>query len=335
MAGYVLGLYPGFTCMADCCPSTCCSGWRITVDPESYQRFMQIPDDGLRQDILGNLIEQDGQFRFMNRDNGACGMLDADGLCRIQRNAGERMLCHTCRKFPRITARISQAVSGYRETVWLSLAASCPVVAKSILDGAVSWLWLDEMGRLHPLSRLQQTDLYHLTGMPAMEVFTESVWEESAFFDVLVDLALDVLEVLVCFREIPYLEDSFDLYEMEKPDLKSFSEFFCETEKIWQTFVQQYTYYRYPSRFLEFQTESREERRRQIQGELCLMRMMLCSRYVLHGSCVPEDWQETLLWVYRFSAHGQKLVHRIHQLFSSWNQDLMQTVFQNICLGHE
>lgn len=335
MAGYVLGLYPGFTCIADRCPATCCSGWKISVDAESYQRFAQIPDDRLRQDILGNLVEQDGQFRFANRADGACGMLDADGLCRIQRNAGEEMLCHTCRKFPRITARISQPVSGYRESVWLSLAASCPVVAESILDGSISWLWLDELGQLHSLSRLQQAELHHMTGMPVMEVFTESVWGASVFFDVLVDLALDVLEALVCFREIPYLKDSFDLYEMEEPDLVSFTKFFYETEKTWQTFVKQYTYYRYPSRFLEFQTESNDERRRQIQGELCLMRMMLCSRYVLHGSCVRADWQEILLWVYRFSAHGKKLADKIHQLFSSWNQDVLQTAFQNICLGHE
>lgn len=335
MEGYVLGIYPGFTCIADRCPATCCSGWKITVDDASYQRFVQIPDDGLRQDILGNLIEQDGQFRFAYRADGTCRMLDADGLCRIQRNAGEKMLCHTCRKFPRITASVSQKVSGYHEMIWLSLAASCPVVAESILDGTVSWLWLDEINHLHPLSQRQRNELQRLTGMPEMEMFTESVWEASAFFEVLVDLAFDVLEVLVCFREIPYLEDSFDLFEMEEPDLDFFSQFFRETDKTWHAFVQQYTYYRYPSRFLEFPTESSEERSRQIQGELCLMRMMLCSRYVLHGGCVREDWQDILLWVYRFSAHGQKLADRIHLLFSSWNQDVMRTVFQNICLGHE
>lgn len=335
MAGYVLGLYPEFTCIADRCPATCCSGWKITVDAESYQRFMQISNDGLRQDILGNLVKQDGQFRFVNRANGACGMLDADGLCRIQKNVGEEMLCHTCRKFPRITARISQAISGCHESVWLSLAASCPVVAEAILNGSIFWLWLDELGQLHSLSQLQQTELHHITGMPVMETFTESVWRASDFFDGLVDLAFAVLEVLVCFRGIPYLDDSFDLYEMETPDLVSFSNFFDDTEKTWQTFVQQYTYYRYPSRFMEFQTESSNERQRQIQGELCLIRMMLCSRYVLRGSCVREDWLEILPWVYRFSAHGQKFAEKIHQLFSSWNQEILQTAFQNVCLGHE
>ena len=246
MEGYVLGIYPGFTCIADRCPATCCSGWKITVDDASYQRFTQIPDDGLRQDILGNLVEQDGQFRFANRTDGTCRMLDADGLCRIQRNAGEKMLCHTCRKFPRITASVSQKVSGDHETIWLSLAASCPVVAESILDGTVSWLWLDEINHLPPISQRQRNELQRLTGMPEVETFTESVWEASAFFEVLVDLAFDVLEVLVCFREIPYLEDSFDLFEMEEPDLDFFSQFFRETDKTWHAFVQQYTYYRYP-----------------------------------------------------------------------------------------
>lgn len=329
-----MGLYPDFTCMAGRCPSTCCSGWKITVDPESYHQFTQMQEDGLRQDILESLIEEDGQFRFANRADGSCVMLDRDGLCRIQRNAGEGMLCHTCRKFPRITAYTSTAESGYRKIIWLSLAASCPVVADWILDGAVSWLWLDTNGRLHPLSPTQQTDLCNRTGMPGAEGFRDTVWRPSEFFDILVNLAVDVLDVFVSFREIPYLEDSFDLFDAEEPDFQSFADFFCETESSWQKFVQQYTYYRYPSRFLEFPEETACERTQQIQGELILMRMMLCSRYVLRGGCIRTDWQDILHWVYRCCVHGKSSADRMHQLFSSWREDVLQTAYQNVCLGH-
>lgn len=327
MVGYVLSLYPEFFCIADRCPATCCSGWKITVDQESYHRFVQLSDDTLRQDIMANLVEQDGTFRFANRQNGACAMLDSDGLCRIQRSTREEMLCHTCRKFPRITAKISEY-----DIVCLSLAASCPVVAEYILDGSVVWLWLDESGRFQPLSRVQEERLRKITAMPMIETWTETIWKPSALLDTYVDLALDVLDVLLRFPEIPYLEHSFDFYESESPDMDSFIAFFSETERAWRAFVQHYSTYRYPSRYLEFQTEDSMERDRQIQGELLLMRIMLCSRYILRKSCKRTDWLEILHWVYRFSAHGQTMAEQVHGLFISWREECFQTIYKNVCL---
>ena len=327
MVGYVLGLYPDFSCIADRCPASCCSGWKITVDQESYQRFAQLDDDELRQDILTNLVEQDGTFRFANQQNGACAMLDADGLCRIQRNTREEMLCYTCRKFPRITAEISGC-----DIVFLSLAASCPVVAEYILDGLVVWFYLDESGQIHPLSPLQEKKLREIAAMPVVEDWTRAIWEPLALLDNYVDLALDVLEILLHFPEIPYLEHSFDFYESENPDMDRFVAFFSETERTWRAFVEHYITYRYPSRYLEFQAEDRVERRRQIQGELLLMRIMLCSRYVLRGTCTRSDYLEILHWVYRFSAHGQVMAEQVHGLFVSWKEECFQTIYQNVCL---
>lgn len=364
MEGYVLSLYPVFSCIADRCPATCCSGWKITVDQESYQRFAQLTDDKLRQDILANLVEQDGTFRFANRQNGACAMLDPDGLCRIQRNTQEEMLCQTCRKFPRLTAVISgqkrrtdslhqenerdkvasvhshqdvlrnQTAESARSNdfVCLSLAASCPVVAEYILDARVSWLWMEESGRLCPLLPLQWEKLRRMTALPTQDGWASISWDALALFDVFVDMALDVLEIMVHFPEVSYLEQSFDLYDAEEPDLTAFGTFFAETESSWHTFVQQYLCYRYPSRYLEFQTEESWERAQQIQGELLLMRIMLCSRFVIRGTCTRTDWMEVLHWVYRFCAHGQTMAEQIHAQFASWRLDVLQIAYKNVCL---
>lgn len=323
----MLSLYPGFSCIADRCPATCCSGWKITVDQESYQRFIHLNNDILRQDILSNLVEQDGVFRFANRQNGACAMLDADGLCRIQRNTQEKMLCHTCRKFPRITAKLSGA-----NIICLSLAASCPVVAEYILDASVAWLWLEESGQFHPLSPLQEERLRKLTSMSVAGDWTETVWKPTVLLELYIDLALDVLETLLRFPEIPYLEHSFDLYESEHPDMDRFAAFFTETDRSWRNFVEHYVTYRYPSRYLEYQLEDSRERDRQVQGELLLMRIMLCSRYVLRGTCTRSDYLEILNWVYRFSAHGQIMAEQVHRLFISWKEECFQTIYQNVRL---
>lgn len=102
MEGIVLGLYNNFRCLAGKCRYTCCSGWRIAVAGEDFQRFGNLKDKALREDILSNIYKADGNRYFSTKSGGRCSMLDEDGLCRIQKNAGEEMLCNTCRKFPRL-----------------------------------------------------------------------------------------------------------------------------------------------------------------------------------------------------------------------------------------
>ena len=94
--------YASFRCLAGACPSTCCSGWNILVDEEDYKRFKELEPEWLRQDILSNIRQRGGRYFFNNQKSGRCAMLDKDGLCRIQRNASEEVLCNTCRKYPRL-----------------------------------------------------------------------------------------------------------------------------------------------------------------------------------------------------------------------------------------
>lgn len=332
MAGYILGLYPEFSCLADRCPATCCSGWKIVVDDKAYQRFDQLSNESLRRDIMGNIVEQDGVFRFANRSNGDCAMLDTDGLCRIQRNTQESMLCNTCRKFPRLSADLSQQDMG----IWLSLAASCPVVAEYILDGRVDWLYMDADGHTSALSSGQETALAETTGWSAqgrrIERLEQTVSHPKTMdiekcFDAFVDIAMDVLDVVIQCSGVSYLEGSFDWYDAEVPDLEIFQSFFAKTRKDWQQFVQQYSCYRYPSRYLEFPQEEVQDRIRQVQGELLLMRVMLCSRYCVNGLLKRTDWMEILHWVYRFCAHGERTAEKIHEMFVSWNMYLFQMIY--------
>ena len=135
MDGVVLKYYREFSCLADRCEATCCAGWKIVVDPEAYERFQKIEPEWLREDILSHIHKKEGVYCFENLAGGRCAMLDEDGLCRIQRNTSEEMLCNTCRKFPRLTA----AING---DVWISLAASCPAVSRYLLHDSVEWITL-------------------------------------------------------------------------------------------------------------------------------------------------------------------------------------------------
>lgn len=81
---YVFGNYMDFKCLAGNCQTTCCSGWKIVVDREAYERFKNLENKSLRADILSNIVEKDDVHSFKNRTNGDCAMLDGDGLCRYR-----------------------------------------------------------------------------------------------------------------------------------------------------------------------------------------------------------------------------------------------------------
>lgn len=305
MAGYILALYPEFVCLAGRCPATCCSGWKIVVDTDAYERFQNLEDENLRRDIIEHIAGENAQYHFRHQKNGDCAMLDADGLCRIQRNTDEQMLCNTCRKFPRLMAETE-------DLLWVSFAASCPVVADYILDGRVSWLSLVTEGKMEPVSEAEVMAAAGFSGKIPVDAAPVAMSER---FEYYADFAMDALNVLIQYSELPYLEQSFDLYEQEEINAIRFQEYFEQYRHPWKHFVEQYFLYRYPSRYLEYPQEDLQERLAQVMGELLLMRIMLCSFYCMTGKLERQDWSVVLHWVYRFCAHGEVVAEQNHRNF--------------------
>ncbi len=134
-----LSLYGSFECIASECQNSCCIGWRIKVDDESFERFKNLDNAELRDDILNNIIENDKGRQFRLLDQKRCSMLDGDNLCRIQRNTNEETLCVTCRKFPRVIYALNDEFKAMHKEYSevsnvLSMSASCPVVASYLLN---------------------------------------------------------------------------------------------------------------------------------------------------------------------------------------------------------
>ena len=117
--------YDSFACIADRCPDTCCQGWAIVVDEESYVNFQSIPGP-IGERLRSALQDQDGEHILTCRPDGRCRMLDDDGLCSLQRACGEGALCQVCDRFPRFVTQV-----GLNQEWGLSL--SCPEAARLIL----------------------------------------------------------------------------------------------------------------------------------------------------------------------------------------------------------
>lgn len=111
-----------FRCVAAECENTCCAGWAIMIDEESLEKYKNM--EGAFGNRLRNSIDwENGSFcQYEKR----CAFLNEDNLCDLHMEAGEHMLCKTCRDYP----RHMEEYEGLREG---SLSLSCIEAAKIIL----------------------------------------------------------------------------------------------------------------------------------------------------------------------------------------------------------
>lgn len=118
-----LGDYYNFTCIADRCPATCCSGWAIEIDDDALEYYRSY--NGECKELFDKNIDWEEQT-FRQKENGDCAFLREDGLCEMICAIGEGALCMTCDRYP----RHMEEFPNVRE---FSLSASCPVAANKLI----------------------------------------------------------------------------------------------------------------------------------------------------------------------------------------------------------
>ena len=116
--------YDSFACSASACPDTCCQGWGIAIDRETYGKYMSL--GGLMGAKLRKNIDH-RRRRFRLNSRGRCVFLDSHGLCGLCVDLGEGMMCRTCRIYPRHQ-------ESYGDLAEVSLSLSCPEAARLVLD---------------------------------------------------------------------------------------------------------------------------------------------------------------------------------------------------------
>lgn len=115
--------YKRFHCLAGSCPATCCAGWQIVIDRKALQRYASL-DGGFGNRVKNSVDWQEHTFLQYGK---RCAFLNEDNLCDMHLEAGEEMMCATCRKYPRHI----EVFENERE---ISLSMSCPAAARLILE---------------------------------------------------------------------------------------------------------------------------------------------------------------------------------------------------------
>lgn len=116
--------FKDFKCIASECEDTCCAGWGIVIDDETYDKYQKV--DGAFGDRLKSEIVNDaGENIFVLKGND-CPFLNENKLCDIYNELGEGGLCYTCRQYPRYL----EEFGSLRE---MGISLSCPEAARIIL----------------------------------------------------------------------------------------------------------------------------------------------------------------------------------------------------------
>lgn len=96
--------YKDFKCIASACKDSCCAGWEIDIDEETYEFYENVKGefgDRLRANICPPSDETDEPAHFISAPDERCPFLNEQGLCDIFTELGEEHLSYICTHHPR------------------------------------------------------------------------------------------------------------------------------------------------------------------------------------------------------------------------------------------
>ena len=115
-----------FSCLMGECKHTCCAGWEIDIDQETFHRYQHVPGE-IGAKLKEKIVVIDGQPQFKLDEEDRCPFLKRDGLCELILTLGESSLCQICTDHPRFRNAFSDRVEE-------GLGLCCEAAAKLILE---------------------------------------------------------------------------------------------------------------------------------------------------------------------------------------------------------
>jgi lysine-N-methylase len=124
-----------FSCIGAACEDHCCKQWTITLDKNTYKKYLKSEIPGVKNIAVENIIltkKSPSNWAVVKlNEKGNCSYLESDNLCQIHRTMGPEALSKTCSIYPRHKVF-------YKKEVIESLNLSCPEAARKVLFSETS-----------------------------------------------------------------------------------------------------------------------------------------------------------------------------------------------------
>jgi len=120
-----------FNCIGKDCIDSCCTGFNIELDKETYKKYIKSPDKKInlisKKYIIKNKTEANLSFAKIENKNHSCPFLANDKLCKAYSLLGKESLSVGCSTYPRVIKR-------FKEATFLAGEISCPEIARLCLS---------------------------------------------------------------------------------------------------------------------------------------------------------------------------------------------------------
>lgn len=123
---YAIDFYDKYECIGGDCPYTCCKGWQIAVDDDTYKQYKKSSFPS-RLKLLAFTQVKDGDIRCIRKIGPVCPHYTSDGLCSFQKNGQDNLVPDVCEAYPRSCISFGD----YKE---LTLELSCIRVSELFVE---------------------------------------------------------------------------------------------------------------------------------------------------------------------------------------------------------
>lgn len=218
--------YDKFKCIADKCKFTCCKGWDINVDTNTYNKWKEKSELNYLLDNV-RFIKSNGENSYLikKETKGVCPLLSDEGLCNIVINHGEEYLSSTCKSFPRIE-------NDFDDVKELTLSCSCPEVV-NIISNMKEKIYIESneaLSYIEDLGSLQIREaLVNILQKEDITLENKLILSYNILFNILNSDDLDyedLIELLENYKSKKYIKEKLNEFREynNKDKLKSLKE---------------------------------------------------------------------------------------------------------------
>ena len=119
--------YQEFHCIADRCTHSCCIGWEIDINSETYKKYMELTVP-FKERLEKEILSDGNTYCFRLDKDDRCPFLNGNGLCEIILTLGEEYLSQICSDHPRFR-------NFYGDCEEIGVGLACEEAARLILFG--------------------------------------------------------------------------------------------------------------------------------------------------------------------------------------------------------
>lgn len=206
-----ISFFKKFSCTIKDCPNTCCKGWRVIFDEETYQRYLAEPGkNGIR---LRSSIKKMNEEVYFRTSLKRCTFYEKEGTCNLQRTLGTDYMPLVCRVYPRFYQHYG---SFAEETLFLS----CPEAARLFLEHLDELVFVKSEREITYKRWGTNEDEPYLQWLCELrEAMIAAVWDETRnradIFAELVAVMKEVQGLCIAGKELPPVKEIMQKHKNE------------------------------------------------------------------------------------------------------------------------